>query len=157
MQPRADISPGIGGAQCPTCGGPLRHRSDTHHKLFFAVITQVFHNWPEAHAFQPSSAEHLRGWLLIEAGHTKQIEIAGPQNITVAAVKACREVLGNAEALRMYRTETGIRLVAPASLKYREVGKRKFEDISHAVFEIVEAITGTPIEQFRQQARRPAA
>lgn len=44
-------------------------RSLAQHKRFFAVLAAAHHHWPASHKFQPDSAEHLRAWLLVKAGH----------------------------------------------------------------------------------------
>lgn len=44
-------------------------RSTDQHRRFFAVLSAVFHHWPDGHKFQPDNAEHLRAWLLVRAGH----------------------------------------------------------------------------------------
>ena len=62
--------------QCPQCGrsSPQR-RSYDQHKRFFGVVDAAFHQWPEAHKFQPMNAEHLRAWLLCAAKHLDVMEI----------------------------------------------------------------------------------
>lgn len=44
-------------------------RSTDQHRRFFGVISALYSHWPESHAFQPDSAEHLRAWLLCRAGY----------------------------------------------------------------------------------------
>jgi hypothetical protein len=46
-----------------------KSRSIEQHNRFFAIVSALYHQWPERHPFQPDSEEHLRAWLLIKAGH----------------------------------------------------------------------------------------
>jgi len=139
---------------CPTCGAPARHRSDEHHRLFFAVIKQVFDNWPEHfEQFQPRDAEHLRAWLLIEAGWYREREFVGPKNLIAETIRGFQEFT-DAEDCRAFPTKKGLRLRVAKSMKYRECPKRDFEKVSARVFEITEAITGVSVEDWKQQAKR---
>ena len=55
---------------CPHCGVILtRVRSLPDHRRFFGVIQAAFHQWNEGHPFQPTDAEHLRAYLLVESGY----------------------------------------------------------------------------------------
>lgn len=144
--------------RCPTCGNadPF-DRSDEAHGHFFAAVKSAYFQWPERAEFQPTSETHLRGWLLVEAGHKLSMDIDGPKNITVATVRLVRELLreqGGSEtalvAMRMYQTKTGVRVVVPKSISKsgpKRIGKREFTEVSRKVYEIVEQIVGVPVDQ----------
>jgi len=151
--------------RCPTCGNADPFDASPEHRgLVMAVIKMAFSNWPESHAFQPTSPEHLRGWLCIEVGHKLSVDIDGAKNITVRTVASVRSLLlemGSSEAaliaMRMYETKTGIRVVVPKSMSSKgpkRIGKREFEDLSRKIFEIVETVTGVEIEKWKGEQNK---
>lgn len=132
---------------CDKCGGPARHRSDEAHGLLFAAITAAFSQWPHKHRFQPESPEHLRAWLLVEAGHVDFVDVdlttydvptELAEKLAVSTVKAARSLLSDKIKPRVYRTLDGIRLVAPRSIDYKTLGKREFQDVAQRVYEVIE-------------------
>lgn len=55
---------------CPECGCLLsKARSVQDHRRFFSLISHAYMQWREDHPFQPTSAEHLRAYLLVECGY----------------------------------------------------------------------------------------
>ena len=86
---------------CKHCGcdiaakRPGKPRSVPQHRRYFALIRAALHHWPEAHRFQPASAEHLRHWLQAKAGWRTVVTIdtgtmtpAEAVAASVAAMKA---------------------------------------------------------------------
>ncbi len=147
---------------CADCGSTRlagRHRSDSDHGMFWAVVERAYENWPESAGFQPSSKDHLYGWLLIEARHLESAEVESDDTDTVlAAGKAFFKLAGRKiHCVRMYRMEHGVRIVIPKSLSYRAADKRTFEDVRSKVYEIIEATLGVPIETLKKEAEREAA
>ena len=88
------------------------------------------------------------------------MDIDGPENITVQTVKIVRDLLvqmGSGEAavlaMRMYRTETGIRVVVPRSLARtgeKAVTKAEFQTVSDRIFQLIETVLGTSIETMKR-------
>lgn len=151
-----------GSPRCRHCGGLLRQRSDAEHNLFFAVVAQAWETWPERVEFQPTSDDHLRGWLLIEVGHSLSADLDGPANITVRNLATLRHLLRSLDtasdtalvAMRLFETKTGVRVVIPKSMKRRVIGKREFEDVANKVFDLIEALTGTSVDEFKGMAKK---
>lgn len=48
-------------------------RSQHEHRMFFGLISAAFKRWPPEHRFRPFNADHLRHWLVCEAGHCTTI------------------------------------------------------------------------------------
>jgi hypothetical protein len=67
-------------------------RRKRHHDALFAYIGDAFENWPHSHPFRPDSAEHLRAWLLVEAGHSTVDLMLVRTSGEVAAVAAFNEI-----------------------------------------------------------------
>lgn len=145
---------------CTHCGSPLRHRSDSDHGMFWAVMDRAYDNWPEREGlFQPTSKEHLYGWLLIEVGHSESIEIE-TKDYEVAKVFArgfFTLTRRKIHCMRVFETEKGMRITVPQSLSYAEAGKKKYEDVRAKVYELVEVILGVQIATLKREAQREAA
>jgi len=140
MAPSRDI--------CPHCGSAVRlPRSAAHHRLFFAYIGECYLNWPERHPFQPDNAEHLRAWLLVQAGHR---DVTAYDWDSPAAAERLADLL-DAE-LRKDRqkgvyawvevVDTQVRVVRPRTIRWAELPQAAFNAVSADVFEIGQAITG---------------
>jgi len=136
---------------------------------------EAFANWPEKHAFKPRDTKHLYGWLLIEAGHCETTDIdlshvpPGTPPKTIAAIVAAmaRAMMVN-KAARLHCIRGGLtetpntdgelvtvfRVSVPLSLNKEHAPKRKFEEVSRDVFDIVEQITGVDIEKMKAEAKR---
>lgn len=140
---------------CPNCGQPMRQRSMDHHKLFFAFIREVYSHWPEAHPFQPRNAEHLRGWLLIEAGHYEETEIEHRSVAFIVSVAKAIYALvsGRVHCMRMFPTKRGVMVRVSKPFDTGTVGKRAFEDIARAVFDYCHDNLGMDVEEMKRRAK----
>lgn len=145
---------------CAHCGSPLRHRSDTHHRLFFSVIQRAFENWPESAKFQPSDAEHLRSFLLIKAGHFDKLDLRCDNPDAISLEDQLRAIIkttsGDKPSL-MHTYEWGVRIFWPKSISYAAADRKIFNEVSAKVFEILEAQLGVNIETLKREAEREAA
>lgn len=137
----------IRGDLCPMCGAPKRHRSDVHHKFVFKAISAAFANWPDAHAFQPTDAEHLRAYLLLKIGHRHESELPigamSPEAAARLLVAFHKTVHAHATAV-----QRGKKVIAiwPRSMSYRELGKAEFNRVSQAICDEIKAIIGVNAE-----------
>lgn len=60
----------------------LPKRSVPQHRRLFGLVAAAFEQWPHDTEFKPNDTEHLRAWLLVQAGHFDEDEI-DPQGIPV--------------------------------------------------------------------------
>jgi hypothetical protein len=144
-------------ASCPNCGYVLdgHYRSTPDHNRFFALIESAYEHWPEAHRFQPKSAEHLRGWLLCEANHCTreilQFEYEADDQ-TRAKILAFGEVLFEACMRQAPRprylewTFAGLEVRTPKSISHQKCGQKRFNEVRNAVEDVIVAETGVAID-----------
>lgn len=138
---------------CKTCCQKLPSpRNVERHNLLFAILKPAMEQWPEGHAFQPMSAEHLRAWLLVEAGWctTRDLEIGGPSK--QHAANALRFFMDSADGHRFFAmTGKGIRERRPKSIAFNKCRESEFKAILNAIAEIVEAAIGVPIGALKRE------
>lgn len=132
-------------AKCPTCKRPMD--DDKHRGFFFKAIAAAFENWPENAEFQPATTEHLRAWLLIEAGRYSTVDVEGAEAVTIANMKVAAALLGRPHAFRMGRIANGVRVYAPVSMAKDAVSKKEFDAIALDVYNIIEAVVGVGVER----------
>ncbi len=142
---------GSGRVACPTCGGK---RSSEDHRRFFGLIAAAFKHWPEAHEFQPDSAEHLRAWLLCKAKHRNvaligrgddEAEFANAVALTVAALRQLKEYHFDVPV------SSGVALVSPKSISYSDVSQKQFNAIRDDVTAIIEAELGVSADRLLKE------
>lgn len=120
--------------------------------MFRSIVRRAFDNWPETHPFRPENEDHLYGWLLIEVGYSECQEVETDDiDLAKAVVKAIfaisqREI----HCMRIYGTPTGVRVCVPQSAAYQNAGKRKFEQMRAAVYEVIETTLGVKIEELKR-------
>jgi hypothetical protein len=140
---------------CQCCGQEKQSpRNEARHKLFFAILPKAFENWPEQYAeFQPLSTEHLRKWLIYKAGWCtmRELAIEGPnKRIVVTALKFFLES-GNQETFYT-TTAKSIREYRPKSIAWNKCREDDFKRILNTASEIIESVTGVPIENMKREA-----
>jgi hypothetical protein len=125
-------------------------RRKRHHDALFAYIRDAFKNWPHAHPFRPDSTEHLRAWLLVEAGHSTIdlmfVRTAGE----VAAVTAFNEIerrrarwsFPKITERRDGGVVTGydIEVRTALSINWETLGEDEFRRVSGPVFELIAGV-----------------
>jgi len=155
---RPTEAPGAGiisGKLCPTCGGPMKHRSDKDHGMFWAMMQTAYDNWPETHKCKPTSRENLYGWILIELSFAQTIDVEA-EDIAIAmrTARATFEISKRKiHCMRVFQIEGGVRIAVPDSTAYDAAGKKKFETIRAAVYEYVETVLGVKIEEIKRQTK----
>jgi hypothetical protein len=154
----------VSDTHCGDCGstnivGAHQNRSDRDHNMFHAVIQRAYESWPETAKFQPSSKDHLYGWLLIEAGHSESAEVeSDDRNEIIRAGRAFFKLVDRSvHCRRMFGTPSGVRISVSKSLAKKAEEKRVFEDVRSKVYEIIESILGVPIETLKREAEKEAA
>lgn len=150
---------------CPHCGCLLtKPRSIQDHRRFFSVIAHAFEQWRHDHTFQPSSAEHLRAYLLVESGY----HVATPVFVELDAFpeaerpKALKLVSLAVEASVAAALSQGdyafvrvvgdtITVLRPKSINFASLSQRDFGPLRDACEQIVEAALGVPAEQLLRE------
>lgn len=128
----------------------VEDRSKDEHNLFFGVIGLAYDNWPVSHQYQPISADELRAWLLIEAGHSESMlapEVVGTNIEALVAVGKffCR----GARHFRLKQAGDGVAILRPRSVD-GTLPVKEFRVVAQAVYEIVESVTGITPETYKR-------
>lgn len=145
---------------CPECGCLLTqsHRSSRHHRRLFALIHAAFNQWPEQNEFQPESAEHLRAWLLVKAGHRETREIPvqlahdhpGLATLARLAIEAAFREAG-AFAFINPNGNGVVSIYRPKSIAWHQLDQKKFAPIADAVEQIIENAIGVKADQLLKE------
>ena len=136
---------------CPSCGVVLcKTRSLSDHRRFFALIKAAFDQWPEAHSFQPDSAEHLRAWLTCKAGHRNVTELHLPAEATGDMVRLFQfgtecaiKAAGGVGFVVPYRDSLVV--ISPKSISWDTISQKEFGPFRDAVSDVIEAETGIKV------------
>lgn len=139
---------------CPSCRSKTvveapRKRTPQEHRTFFGVVGEAFSNWPEDHAFSPENAEHLRAWLLIEAGHFLEMHVGliDPKDVQLH-VQIARFTSGK-PYFRVGRSGQGLSFYMPRSLSLASNEDRSvFNDVAQRVYEIIHQIVGVDVDAY---------
>jgi len=122
-----------------------RPRSPKAHRHFFAIIDKAFQNWPDTHPFQPDSAEHLRAWLEVKAGH-RDIILADPSGPMVEFIKAVLKRIEDADIGFRYGFPAVkgdmIAVAFPRSISWSTLSQEEFSPIANEIYAILEDIIG---------------
>jgi len=142
---------------CPHCGCEIekRPRSLQDHRRLFGLLRAAFMHWPERHPFQPTSEEHLRAWLLIEAGHHDVEFIAYPDDASEAvkalfrlAIEATHAACHRKRGYASLRVSAGgVEVFTAKSINWSQVSQREFGPIRDAIQDIIETALGVSAEQ----------
>lgn len=148
---------------CPHCGCELiRARSHRHHRLFFAVIDAAYENWPEQCEFQPTSAEHLRSWLLVKAGYAERlgnllsIIRPTPEKLTDFLQMCVHAIKTHGHGFLAVESEYA-EFHVPKSIAWAELDQKEFAPIADEVFAQIEGVMGVRVNQLRRQAEQQIA
>jgi len=140
---------------CPRCHLTWG-RSDEEHNLFFGVIGMAFDNWPEAHVFKPHSAEHLRGWLLIEAQHFDTLTLAHDTTPSHAVAIGAFFTEGKTH-FDVTHDKFGRPIIRrPKTIKKGECKIREFRIVAAKVYDIIAVETGLTPEIYKKEQGKAA-
>lgn len=150
---------------CEHCGAvneakAVSRRSGPQHRRFFAIVRAAFFNWPEGHpTFRPKSAEHLRFWLEMRAGHftvttTARITSADPDKVFALMSAFMR----HSDDHTLFVELDGNLMVEKKTLSidYATLGPAEFGRLKEAVCEVIEAEMGIAAEKLLSEAERAA-
>lgn len=134
---------------CPHCGceiagGKGSPRSIEQHRRYFSLINAAYLHWPESHERQFGSAEELRKWVQMRAGHHEvgaQIPISRmrPEHAVLLAEAAIRAA--GAYAVAAIHGDNLV-IWKPKSIAFGKLSHTDFCALNNAVGEIIEAETG---------------
>ena len=145
---------------CPHCGcdlappKPGKPRSVPQHRRFHALIRAALNHWPESHAFQPQTEEHLRRYLQCKAGyHTVDTidtadmasEHIGPA--LVAALHGKTHPFVKAAGTKIY-------IFVSKSISFDELPHLAACALFDAVAEVIEAETGQRVDEMLRYTPR---
>jgi hypothetical protein len=152
---------------CSWC--PHAKRSREHHNLIFHIVAAAYENWPPHEQFQPTSAEHLRAWALVEVGWKQELEVdLGDAfdlalKVGVPATVARRFVglvsgalIGRAKSLmdkpplRMIARERSVVLVAPKSISKSKCTGEEYTEVCDKVISELAFRIGVSVELLKQ-------
>ena len=148
-------------SHCPHCGCELvKIRSPQDHNRFFAVIARAYECWPESHEHQPSSAEHLRAYLLVSAGYhdvaTVDLSwVTQDKNLlTLARLNVEASIAaGLARGDYVFTRPRGdiVEVLRPKSIAWAALGQKEFGPIRQACEEIIENVIGVKADQLLKE------
>lgn len=146
----ADLGAGVVETGEPT-KGQLRSREQ--HGRWFAMISIVYEQWPEAYAeFQPTSVEHLRKWVTTKCGFVDRIDVVPPPEMAFAdspeAQKAAMawmvmiiaNIRRNLEYSWLVRHKGGFQVIIPKSVAFDKMKQRDFNNLSSRTETLLEEI-----------------
>jgi hypothetical protein len=142
--------------ECAKC--KERMRSTEEHNLLFGVIDMAFeNNWPSDHKFKPRDAEHLRAWLLIEAGHYKTLSIDDADMVAgiPSIVKMFRFFTDEVDDFRLIKTPTGVEVRRAKSIRGK-LPVKEFRVVADKVYEIIKEVSGITPEFYKQNKDKAA-
>ena len=149
---------------CPHCGCELtpshksKPRSVDQHRRYFGLMRAIFHHWPETHEHQFSSAEELRAFLQMKAGHREigaRIPLVGVNReramlLAEAAIRAA-----GSYAVPVLHGDTLV-VFKPKSISFAKLSHAAFCALNDAVDEVIRAETGLDPEQVLKEHERAA-
>jgi hypothetical protein len=152
-----------GGQSCPHCGcdvGPAGKsvRSVPQLRRYFAMIKAAFHHWPETADRQFASADELRAYLQMKAGHREigaTIPLTGMNKdravfLAEAAIRAA-----GSYALPILHGDTLV-IFKPKSIAFSKLSHTEFCRLSDDVSDVIFNETGQRGEQLLMETEAAA-
>lgn len=132
---------------CPECGcdlAPKKRRSVPDHRRLFALIGKAFSNWPEAHDFQPETAEHLRAWLVCKAGWREATAYDLGERADAAVVAlALQAGIKAAKGVGFVKVHgRSVAVITPKSMDFRAMDQAEFGLLRDAIEAVIALETG---------------
>lgn len=138
---------------CASC--PARHkpRSLEQHRRLFALIKAAYHHWPHGHEFKPESEEHLRKWLIKEAGrHTiTTIDIVGETTGAEALVIISAAIRASGGYPFVTLAGRTARVFTPDSIAFDKLPHKEACRLFDDMAQIIEAEIGVPAERLLKE------
>ena len=135
-------------AKCPHCLCDLdpikgKPRSLDQLRRFFAVLRSMYFHWPESAKFQPHGEEHLRKWVLCQAGHrrvVKTLTLPGANNPgrLEAMQKFADELLDMGNRFGRWKGAT-LAVYEAKSIAFDKLGQAEFNRLNDEVEAVYKA------------------
>jgi hypothetical protein len=156
---------GEGGVlSCPGCGLVLHDvRSAPEHRGFFAYLTFALKHWPPAgfEDFKPTTAEELRAWVEIRAGHKKPSRIytfRTPKQAEISADFAKADMAADRlEGIYSWfvpLSDSSFEVQRAASIAWDKLGEARFNKLVNEVSAIIKDIVGISFQEWKEGAHR---
>lgn len=142
---------------CPHCGCEIERqgkpRSIDQHRRYFAIIRNVFSNWPETHDVQFADQTECRKWLQMKAGYREialRMPVAGvkPELAAMIATAAMRSAGAHAVAVA-HKGELCV--WRPTSIAFAKMGPAEFGKLCDDVSAAIEAETGIKVDDLLRE------
>lgn len=143
--------------KCPVCG--RAQRSKREHSTLFGVIRDIaFPNWPDRHPFKPADEEHLRAWLLIEVGHTDELDVTDLCEGNPAVIAAVGKFFcHDRRDFRLVNRGNRLLVKRPRTLQKDVIGVDVYRKVASAVYEIIAIETRLTVEDYKEMKRQENA
>lgn len=112
-------------------------RSDEHHRWWFAVIRKAWATLPDRYGDRWPTAEHLRKWLLIRAGHCETLDVATDNVMEVAAGFRWQDPY----AVLIVKDST-VQISRAKSQKYKRQDQEEFQEVTTRCIDLLAQVLG---------------
>lgn len=134
-----------------------RPRRVKHHRWWFACIAGYFENWPTNAEFQPESAEHLRAWATVRAGHRDILgeRLHNHEGDALMMMEFVSKCLAR-QRERGYGFVTihnnSLVFATPKSIAFDALDQAAFAPIAHEILNVLEAASGISVASMMAEA-----
>jgi hypothetical protein len=133
-------------------------------RRFFGMLRAMFKHWPEGAEFQPDSAEHLRKWALIKAGHREATDIPlewaeeepSITRLTSLAIEFAIMAAGSYAFVRPDANGGRVRVFTAKSIAYAKLEQPAFNQLNDEVDAVLRAETGLDPSQVLTEEEKAA-
>lgn len=118
----------------------------------------AYHHWPEQHANQFSSAEELRKWVQMKAGHREisaRIPLTGVRK-EIAEMLAAASIRAVGEYAVPLVHGSELIIWKPKSIAFATLGHKAFCDLNNEIDDVLKAEIGLTGDQLLQHSEAAA-
>ena len=147
---------------CPECGAvlePKKARSTRQHNRQFAIFEATFFHWPETHVFRPKSKDHLRYWLVVQAGKfdvikTVRVRMVDPDELAALLTAVLRT---SKDDTLFVEADADLIVVKRAhSIAFDKLTHSDACDLFDAIAEVIKVETGVEAERMLKEMEAAA-
>lgn len=155
-QARSKVHP----PRCPHCGSTKqgKPRSVEQHRRYFALMNAAFTHWPEAHERQFSSAEELRKYYQMKAGHREvgaSIPLTGiNKDKAMLLAEASIRAAGSYAVPVLYKDTLVV--FRPLSISFEKLPHKDACKLFDDVSALIESDIGIPAETLMKETENAA-